>query len=110
MSALPHASLLCPNCYQDFRVAAWRVLPGAEIGCPHCHQIMRFDASKPEHRHTIDRARAARKKQRERIENHKSLLTARAEVSRPMPEDLEELVRRLRELLAMDPPPERRRG
>jgi hypothetical protein len=59
MNIAPHTTLLCPHCYRDFRVAAWRVNQGSSVSCTNCDAVICFDANLPEHRSAIEGAKRA---------------------------------------------------
>jgi hypothetical protein len=94
MTISPHTTVLCPHCFRDFRVAAWRVVPQAALSCTACGGSFQLDAKVPEFRSAIEGARQAHQIFSRQMRTYSADLPRNISVS----ERLDLLVRQLSEL------------
>jgi hypothetical protein len=97
MNVSPHTTLLCPHCYRDFRVAAWRVTAGSSVTCRCCGATIAIDHTLPDYGKALSAASDARDRFHARIASPSPHRPA-SQQGRPVRERLDDLVRRLKDL------------
>lgn len=75
MTAYALVNVACPNCRGHFQERAKLVRPNAQAWCPHCEALFVLDETNGPMRRTLNEAREARRRRKERVAEMRSRWT-----------------------------------
>lgn len=84
MTAYALVNVACPHCRGQFQERAKLLRAGGQAWCPHCEALFLLDSTSEPIRRTLDAARDARRRRKERLAELRSHWSAEPEPHKPL--------------------------